>query len=182
MNEKYYGWKIDEAIHKEIFALSGGIPRFIKHICKNIAERGINIENPETFFGDPAIIFELDYLTKMTMKLSKKDLQKLALLNEWGQMKSKLLDIYFKKYKNRVVEQLYPALSDLEARIVTYFYENKDCVVSIEKLGDLFEVSGHEFSLWAIYKLISRVKSKLKDNFEIKNVRKRGYMLKLARI
>ena len=48
----------------------------------------------------------------------------------------------------------------------------------MDNIANLMKMSDDNFSLWAIYKAISRLKPKVKNNFEIKNIKGKGYMLK----
>ena len=154
--------------------MSGGIPRLIKYICKEIIENKGTVL--QTKFDSIPINFQLTLLTKLLIKLSKNQLESLGIL-EKGKIKSKLLKDYFKNYQNEVVSQIFSNLTKQEQKLLTFLLENKDQVVSIDKIADLIQMSEDDFSLWAIYKLISRLKLKVKTNFNIKNLKGQGYML-----
>lgn len=179
INEKFFGWKISPKLYREIFYLSGGIPRFIKHIAKMIFEDEIETSNLDQFILNPSINFELEQISNIISISDKKSLITLGILNETGKIKSGLLEYYFQKKKSNIVNEIYPNLTELEGKVFSCLYENKDKIVTINQIGDFLEMSGYEFSLWAIYKLLSRLKVKIKTNFEIENLKGRGYILHL---
>ncbi|OGM18589.1 hypothetical protein A2686_01700 [Candidatus Woesebacteria bacterium RIFCSPHIGHO2_01_FULL_38_10] len=172
----FYGWHISEKSYEKIFNLSGGIPRLVKYICKEIYESKTPIDNLEKFINSPQISFQLELLTKLLIKLSKENLERLG-LTENGKIKSKILKIYFQNYQNEIVVQIFSNLSKKESKILTFFLENLSTVISIDKIADLIEMADEDFSLWAIYKTISRLKVKVKKHFNIKNFKGQGYLL-----
>ncbi|OGM30151.1 hypothetical protein A2630_02950 [Candidatus Woesebacteria bacterium RIFCSPHIGHO2_01_FULL_44_10] len=180
INSKFYGWRINERNYNKIYALSGGNPRLIKYICKDIDEKQATLDSISKFLANPAIKFQLDYFTKLLLQEKTENLKVLGILDEKPRIKSELLAKYFVDYQSRIVDELYPTLTNLERKIFTYLYENKNRIVSVDKLGDLTEMAGHEFSLWAIYKLISRVKSKIAKLFKIRAIKGQGYLLETA--
>ena len=68
-------------------------------------------------------------------------------------------------------------MGNAEAKVLSFIIENEDKVVSLDKLANLMKMTDANFSLWAIYKMISRLKPKVKNNFQIKNIKGRGYLL-----
>lgn len=174
---KFYGWKVEPGSEDKIFRLSGGVPRLIKHICKNISERGADINNLKLFLSDPGVIFEMDYLVKLLVGGGGERGQILGLVDEKGKIKSELLLEYYKKYQVQLITQLYPGLSRLEEKVLTFLYLNQGLIVGPEKIGDLMLMGENNYSLWAIYKLISRLKPKIRKNFQLKAFKGRGYML-----
>jgi len=174
---KFFAWEIDERLYQKLYKLSGGIPRLIKHIYKEIIENKTKIDSLDKFLKNAAILFQLRYLTELLVTLDNDHLKTLGLINKENKIKSQLLGYYFNSYQSEMVAQLFPNLSFLEAKVFSYLYENKGEIVSIDKIGDLVEMSGSDFSLWAIYKLISRLKPKVKKYFNIGNIKGRGYVL-----
>ena len=76
-----------------------------------------------------------------------------------------------------MISNLYPQLGDTETKILSFFSEKESKIVTLDNLAHLMKMSDDDFSLWAIYKLISRLKVKVKNNFNIKNLKGRGYIL-----
>jgi hypothetical protein len=181
INNEYFGWNTDKSLYQEIYNISGGVARITKHICQEIAENNIDISNHEWFINQPSIYFQLESLIKIVLSNNKSNLKKLRILDDQGKIKSLLLEEYLKKYKSQFVKDIYLNLTPLEGKVLTYLYENKGRIVTTEEIGDFLEMNGHEFSLWAMYKLISRLKIKIKNNFELQNIKGEGYILKLKK-
>lgn len=179
VNEQFFGWKISPSLYKKIFALSGGIPRLTKHVSKEIYEEKTDLENLERLIKNPSIYFQLEYLTKIALSKNKEELKTLGILDKKGHFKSGLLDYYFKNLRVDVAHEIYPNLTKMESKVFSLLYENKNSLVTVDQVGNFLELSGHDFSLWAIYKLISRLKTKVDTNFEIENYKGRGYKLSL---
>lgn len=177
INAKFYGWEINPKFYSQIYQLSGGIPRLVKHLCKEMAEKKITTESLDVFLATPSIFFQLDYFNSLLITLKQKQLQGLGLITVDNRIKSKLLELYFKRYKEVIAQKLYPSLTEQEAKIFSYLYKNSGEVVNLDKMGELLEMNDYDFSLWAIYKIISRLKPKIKENFEIKTLKGKGYLL-----
>jgi biotin operon repressor len=177
INNKFYGWDIKENLLEEIYQFTGGVPRLIKHVEKEIEEKGINFDRPESFFKNPSILYQLKYFVKLLITVESKKLKELRLVDNDGKINSGILRVYFERYISDTIEQLYPNLSSLEQKILTYLLESNGDIVSIDKIGDLMEASGLEYSPWAIYKHISRIKPKISKHYRINNVKGKGYIL-----
>lgn len=176
INDEYYGWNTPKKYHQDIYQLSGGIPRLIKHICKDINEREADMNSYMKFFSNPSIRFQLDYMSKLLINYPEY-LTELQIVNSDAEIRSILLKEYFSAYKSNFVSEIYPELTELELKLFTYLYENEKGLTGLNELGDIFDKAGHEFSPWAIYKHISRLKKKIADKFEIKTFKNRGYKL-----
>lgn len=174
--EDFYGWRIKPESLVKIHKLSGGIPRFTKYICKELVDAKADLNNLENFLNI-SNIFELDYLSKNIIKLKSSDLIKLGVVDKSGKIISQLLNNYFKTYKSKIIQELYPSLNDSESRIFSYLIENEGQILDPDKIADLIKMTDDNFSYWAIYKLISRLKPKIKNNFKIKNLKGKGYFL-----
>lgn len=178
INCDFYGWDVDASLHKMIFELSGGIPRLCKYVAKEIDEDPKKRINIQRILQNPNVQFQLKYLNDLLFRCSKIQLEDLGLLDNTGKIKSSLLRTYFQKYQNTTLVQLFPKLSVLERQLLTLLYEQKELVVSLDKIGDMFEIAGREFSPWAIYKLISRLKPKVSKLFQIESIKGQGYLLR----
>lgn len=174
---EFFGWKVQRKLYPEIYSLSGGIPRLIKHICKLISEEKIKVDNLDKFEEDPAILFQLNYLVNLLVSVESKYLFRLGLTDENGKVKSALLERYLKKYRSLLVTKFFPRLTILESKVVSYLYENEGEILTLDKISELLKMTDDNYSLWAIYKVISRIKPKIKSNFKITNLKGRGYIL-----
>lgn len=179
LNAEFFGWGVSEEKYKTIFELTGGVQRLVKHVCRLMSEKGVEIEEVEKFVEDPSILFQLNLMVKIISTCTANNLLKLGITDGSGRIKASLLAGYWKNYQNVVVGQLFPDLSRLESRVFSMLYENGGKVIPLEKIGDVLELEGSEFSLWAIYKLISRLRPKVEKNFEIKSIKGRGYLLEV---
>jgi len=179
INSNYYGWQTPSSLNEKIYAISGGIPRLIKYIAKDISEKGNIINNLDLFLMNPAINYQVDYCTQLLLQFDKKILHTLGLL-ENNRISSTLLQHYFETYQSTFVKVTFPQLTSLERAILSYLFEKKGEIVSIDHIGDLLELQGQEFSQWAIYKQISRIKPKIAKLFTIENIKGQGYILNQA--
>lgn len=179
INNSYYGWHITPGLFLQIYQLSGGIPRLIKYICKDVAETNGNLNKPNSFLNNPIIRFEIESLTKLVIGFDSELLYKLGLTDENGQLKSQLLKQYIFSYSSEFINRTYPELSQMELKIVSLLFESKNTVVPLEKIEDFFNIGGLATSQWAIYKLVSRINKKLKPNLVITNLKGRGYIIKI---
>jgi hypothetical protein len=180
-NCQYFGWEVEKAFYEEIYRLSGGMPILVRHICRGLAEDHLKIKNVELFKKDPSVLFQLNYITRLLIRLTRDQLLDLGLVDDKGKIRSSLLRDHFHNYQVELASRLHPNLSFREAKVFSYFYENEGRVITIDKIADLMEMSDLDYSLWAVYKLISRIKRKIKNNFEIINIKSQGYILRPKR-
>ena len=176
--KNYYGWKINPSIYREIYRLSGGVPRIIKYLTKELYESRIKLTDKDKLIQIPQIEFQLRFLTNILITLSQNRLQILGLIDEKSHLKSSLLKYYLKNYISEIITRLYPQLGNTETKVLSFFSENEGKIIGMDNIANLMKMSDDNFSLWAIYKVISRLKPKVKNNFEIKNIKGKGYMLK----
>lgn len=177
LTTSFFGWKIPKKYYKKIYELSGGVPRLMKYVCKELAKKNLKIDDVEKFKTNASILFQLDYFVHIMLRVPKDQLITLGLIDKNGKIISKLLEEYLQTYESDIVKRLYPALSHSEAKVLSYLVENEGEIISIDKIGDLMNLSDEKYSLWAIYKLLSRLKPKVKNNFAISNIKGKGYLL-----
>ena len=173
----YYGWKIEPSSYKEIYNLSGGIPRIIKYLTKELYESRIPLANKDKLTLIPQIGFQLRLMTRILITYDQKQIQLMGLIDEKYRLKSGLLKYFLKNFRSDMISNLYPQLGDTETKILSFFSEKESKIVTLDNLAHLMKMSDDDFSLWAIYKVISRLKPKIKNNFQIKNIKGRGYIL-----
>ena len=173
----YYGWNIDTTQYRNIYSLSGGIPRIIKYLTKEFYESRIPLSNKDKLILIPQISFQLKLMTKILISHNEKQLFLLDLTDEGNKIRSSLLKHYIKNYRSEIISNLYPQLGALETKILSFFSENEGKIITLDNLATLMKMTDDNFSLWAIYKLISRLKPKIKNNYKINNIKGRGYIL-----
>lgn len=175
--EDFYGWKISEKLYKKIYLLSGGIPRLIKYITKKINEENTPTDNITQFLSSPQIIFQLEILTNLLFEMEKNTLMYIQLLGSNGKIKSKLLRAYFKNYQAGALNKIFPNLSTTEIKILSYLLSQTGNLLSLDKLADLLKITEDNYSLWALYKMISRLKQKVKGYYKIRAFKSKGYLI-----
>ncbi|MCA9381778.1 helix-turn-helix domain-containing protein [Candidatus Dojkabacteria bacterium] len=178
ISSDYYNWDINPNEYDTLYKLSGGNPRLVKHICINNVEQGIKYSDLETNINDATNNYELAYLAELYVKYDKANLTKLGITDNEGKIKSLLFVEYLKTLNSDFIEKLFPHLSDLEIKVLSILFLNLNQIVRIEKIGDIIYPDPDDYSLWAIYKLISRLKPKVKSQFIIDNVKGKGYIMR----
>ncbi|WKZ25638.1 MAG: hypothetical protein QY322_04655 [bacterium] len=175
--KKYYKWKIPERCYKSIYNLSGGIARIVKYVCKEISDGKSNFDDYSYYINNIQINFELNYLKELIINTDTNKLNIIGLTNKSGLIKSRLLRHYFNKYRHKEVLINFPYLSVNESKILTYLVINKSSI-SVDKISSLMKMTDDNFSLWAIYKIMSRLKNKVASKYTIKTIKNFGYIVK----
>jgi hypothetical protein len=176
-NSPFYGWSLSESQIKAVYALSGGIARLIKYICNEISEHNTPLTNPVRFSKIPAVLFQLQSLYAMLMTETKDDLKQLQILDKKGTIRSLLLRHYFKTQNQNHIKALHHKLNDQEQTVFSYLYNHKNQTIPIETIADLLAMTDESYSLWKIYKLISRLRPKLAPLYELRAKHGKGYYL-----
>ena len=181
----YYNYsrpkKEEEAI---LYQLSGGIARLSKYILRARSLYDLNLNSlnldANTFYlltEYPVMKHYLNLLLKMLYTFNKGDLGKLSLIDKKGNIRPKLLSLYVKKYTHPYVQENFSHLTESEQKILSLFYLRVGKVVSIDKIAQVLNMNDYNFSLFAVYKLISRLRKKIIQKAKIKTLRGRGYIL-----
>lgn len=178
INNTFFNFNVSKKDWSSIYELSAGIPRLIKYIALNISEGKYKVGDAlNNLYYDPSILFQLDYLTKLLLTENTFILKRIGVLDDKGKIKSLLLKDYFIKFVPQHLVESFTSLSDYELKILSFLYLNKNNVITFEKIGDLVSMNEFNYSLWAIYKQISRIKVKVKNKYIIESVRGLGYRL-----
>lgn len=176
-----YGWKVNLNLSGQIYRLSGGNASLIKYIAKAV-----------DFFGEK-IVYDFDQLTTYPpIKIRLEEFQQIllrqpmdvllqmGLILDSGKPFSLLISKYFDNFKIEQLDTIYPGLTNLEKKILSFFIINKNKIINKDRIASWMKMSVDDYSLWAIYKTISRLKIKIKGNFTIFTVNGKGYILKDA--
>lgn len=175
----FFGWPYLPQNDKKVFQLSGGIPRLIKHIYREVNESQIDFENPRDFFFSQSIGFQLNYLADLILKIDTHYLVKFGILDSAKKIKSGLLAMFFSDLQGKIAKDNFPELTRAEAQLFSLFFSNLGEIISIDRIANFLSISDDDFSLWAVYKLVARLKKKIKSKFNLVNLKGRGYLLSL---
>lgn len=179
-NKLHFGFNYVEEDFRKIFELSGGHPGLVKHLGKCVDDWGREVLNKlVVLIGYPSITIKLRELASVIMTQDKVVLNDLGMINKEGEIFSPLLKTYLQSYRAENVDELLPNLTVQETKIFSYFLANKDVFVDKDKIAFLMGLSDENFSLWAVYKAISRLKSRLPKTYQLKVMKNKGYLLRV---
>lgn len=164
-------WGVPKKFEREIHQLSGGIIGLIKHICGYVDKFGS--PDPSEMLYYPPIVRVLDDMKRAVEMLSEVQLKKLGYIKGTGEVRSVLLEQYLRDERGIDSYDLPPTLLE----VFSLLLERKGEVVSIDEIHERVS-EREEFSLWAIYKMVSRLRQTISEEYEIHNVKGEGYILR----
>lgn len=170
IRNKIYGWDIPKHKEKEILKLSGGLMRIVKRIAKYYEANG-NIET-ENLLKYPALEVVLTEIAEMYKNLSAESLRKLGILDKDNNIKSSLLAEYISGIKITPKKEL----TGNSRALFNLLYQNRNQLVTDEMIDDIVR-KGKSGSLWANYKLVDRLRNNIAEDFKIRTVKGKGYVL-----
>ncbi len=136
----------------------------------------------DSFYSTTKIINRNQINTRLKKKTISflKEIGIFSLNSNNNNIYNKLFSIYINKKK-------LTNLTWKERRVLKLFKEKKDDIVSFEDISNIiFRKNEEEYSLFAIYKFMSRLRKKLKENNIddkiIETVRKKGFVLNLKKL
>ncbi len=177
-NNKVYEWNIAQDNIPKIYNLSGGNPRLIKYISKTVFEYGSDLLNDvERIIKTELLSYKLETFVNIIFKLDLEDLKFLGIIDTDNNLFSPILDVAVSNYQIPNVDLIGKNLSKREGQIVSLLYFNKNRVVKREKIDYILQLNDQNYSLWASYKALNRLRKKLNKNFELKTIRDVGYSL-----
>jgi hypothetical protein len=178
INQDYFGYKVPDEATKEVYRLSGGNPALIKHLGKFVSEMGEKaLNNLEFMINYPSLEIKLESVAKVIISEDRTVLEKMGIIDTGGQLFSPLVGYYLKGYEIENQKMLLPELSPREGKIFLFLLANRGTLVTKDRIGFLMNLTDDNFSMWAIYKTISRLKIRLRDKYEIKAVKDKGYVI-----
>jgi hypothetical protein len=178
INRDYFGYGVPDTVVSKIFSLTGGNPALIKHLGKYISEMGdLELNNLDLMLKFTSLEIKLKSLVKVLISEDKWVLEDIGMIGTSGELFSPILKEYLKRYELENQRLFLPQLSPREARILLFLLTNRDRLTTIDKIGFLMNLTEDNFSMWAVYKAISRLKNRVKDRYEIKVVKNRGYLI-----
>jgi len=179
INNKQYNWNIPLRLIQEIHELSGGNPALILYICFYLTEYDTDSLNfIDHMLQYPPLLARVNDIAKVVIKEPLEICRRLQIFNDKGEIFSKLVSHYLKKFDAKGYGFFMKDLSDRERRILAILVENKNTLVEREKIAQLMKLTPDTYSLWAIYKAIQRLKTKIKNFYTVITVKNKGYILK----
>lgn len=164
-------WVVPVGFERKIFELSGGIIGLIKHICGYI-EKFEQIDMDELICYPPVVRVLANLKTAFDI-LDEIHLQQLGYIHKDGKVRGELLSRYLRS-GSRLNNF---GLSSTLEKLLELFLDRKDQLVTLEEVDQYLNFE-NDFSLWGTYKLISRLRSAIKDKYELQNIKGKGYILK----
>jgi len=178
INNSHYGWNIPLSLTKKILFLSGGHPALVKYISNEVDTKGEKILNfKNKLVKSQPINFRLSEITKLITKLTIEEQFQIGILNNNGTLFSDLLVEYLKTNEIEGLDKLFPDLTKLDRKILTLFVRNSEKVINKDQLSIILEQTADSYSEWAIYKAVARVRKKIKDKYNIKTLKGRGWIM-----
>lgn len=177
-NQTHFGFRYRETDFQKIYELSGGNPGLVKHIGKCVDDWGENVlDNPEVLAIYPSVAIKLGELARVIITQKNSILESLEMINSSGKLFSPLLKIYLQKYESENIDKILPELTVQERKIFSYLLANQNRMVDIDKIAFLMGLNDETFSLWAIYKAVSRLKKRINGVYRIETIKGKGYRL-----
>ncbi len=175
LRAKIHGWEIElnsaqiERLHK----LSGGNYRLIKRLG-NLAHAAGGVDRLllSELLETPEIKLVLSELAAVYVTLPEVMLKKLGITGKTGKPLSMLLQNYLERHNIVPKEELSGKL----LKVFNLLYENRGRLVTIDQIENAVR-SPHEATLWAIYKLVNRLKKAVAGRYVITSVSGKGYVL-----
>jgi len=155
---------------KQILTLGGGHIGLTKRLF-NLAIQG----TPQTLeyaLRDPAIKTDLLNLEHQCRTLSLDTCQTIGLLRKDGTSSIPLL----RHFIGSISADFSASLTPFQQELLTLFEQKKGQIVSKNEIHRLMNTDGH-YSLWAVYKVISRFAAAVSHKYRVRNISGKGYIL-----
>jgi CRISPR/Cas system-associated endoribonuclease Cas2 len=180
INNSEYKWNIPLNLTKRILFLSGGNPALVYSICMAIHYEGEKILNhlPKLVKYQP-LNFRLSEIADLFTKLNIEEQIKIGVLNNNGTIFSELLVEYLKNNEIEGLDKIFPDLSKTDRKILTLFIRNLGIIINKDQLCLILGQTADTYSEWAIYKAVARVRDKIKDKYNIKTLKGRGWRMEI---
>ena len=181
INKKLLSLDYSEKTYSKIYELSMGNAAMTKHLGLAVDKFGPEIlKNKKTLIQFPSLRVKIDEIAQVILKEPVETLKKLKIINQQGDIFSPLIKKYFEIYEPVDIERVFPGLTKRERKLLAFFLANKGKVLDKDKLSFLTEMGMGDFSLWAVYKSVSRLRVKIKQHYKIVNIKGIGYQLKMV--
>lgn len=155
---------------ERILSLAGGHIGLLKRLF-NIALQGDTLKM-DTVLNDPAVKTDLLHLEFQLRALSMPTSKKIGLLRNDNTCALPLLKIFIQSHSEDFASTLTPA----QQMLLDLFLSKKGVVISKEEIHRKMNTEGN-YSIWAVYKTVSRLSNAITHKYRIRNVSGKGYML-----
>lgn len=177
-NNNEYNWEIPISYTEKIHKLSGGNPALTKYICMVLYEEGQDlIDHPKTLMQHQPLKSRLQDITRAVLSLRIEQMHKIGLLNDNHNIFSTLVKASLSETKNDPLVGHLTDLSNTEKRILLGLLSNRGRITTKEQISIYQLQNSEEYSEWALYKAIERLRRKVIGVYEIKTVRGKGWMI-----
>lgn len=165
-----HGWPLDEVKPEDMQRLTGGLLRLIKRVGSYYDKN--QCLDLKDLVNQPSIMAILAQLSELYSTLPANVLEKMGLITQDGYAKSEMLRNYLELHS-------FAPRVELKGKMLALFnllYENRNKLVTDEMIDKIVR-RGRTASLWANYKMVSRLKERLNGRYNIRTARGKGYVL-----
>lgn len=155
---------------EKISKLSGGHIGLVKRLFNLAIQQ--QLTTPESALQDPAIKTDLLNLEHQYRTLSKETCMAIGLLRKDGSIAIPLL----RDFLNSISTDFASTLSPLQQKLLELFESKQGQIVSKKEIHQLMSTEG-TYSLWAVYKVVSRFAAAIAHKYRVRNVSGKGYIL-----
>ncbi len=178
INNKLYNWHIPLDLSKKVFELTGGNPRLTKYVCKTLEDNSLEfIDKPSEMVKLDPLAMKLGLYAQYFWELELDHLKMLGMINAENKVFSQLVEIFLSRFSTSEVDNLVTGLSRKEKQVLSILILNKGRLVPRDKIDFLLNLNADNYSLWASYKAMDRLKKKVKEFYRIITVRDQGYRI-----
>lgn len=182
INNEQYKWNTPLSLLKKIYFLSGGNPALVRNICMAVNAYGEKtLQNLKKLIKFESLGFRLAEIAELVTKLTIEEQIEIGLLNSNGTLFSGLLTEYLKESEIGVLDKIFPDLTRKDRKILGVFLQNPGIIIDKDQLSLILDQSVDTYSEWAIYKAIERVREKVKDKYQIKTLKGKGWRLEVKK-
>lgn len=177
-NNDFYKWSVPLELCGKIHELSGGNPRLTKYIGKAVDEMGPEILNDlDDLCKYPLLEVRLSEFANLLFEMDPASVAKLQIVNGNGRLFSPLFERFLLNFEIPHVDDLALGLSKKERRLFSFFYINRGRLVTKDQLEYMLGLVGDNYSLWAGYKAVERLKKKLEHRYLLRVIKGSGYVM-----
>ena len=177
-NNEEFKWKVPLMLSKRIHELSGGHAGLIKYISRAVDENGEEILGQVgRLIKVPDVQASLAESAELFTKLGVDDQVTIGLVNQKREFFTPLLEHFSKANHEFEYKGLCTDLSSVEQRLLNALTQNMGKVITKDQISSLLGWEPKDYSEWAIYKVIHRLRNKLKGRYTIVTIRGKGWKI-----
>jgi hypothetical protein len=178
INREMFGFNYPESCFEKIYELTNGNPALVRYVGKCVDDMGeLVLTNINVMLKYPPLKLKLNNIVEAIIKEPIEILRQVDIINNDNSLFSPLVREYLKIYELENMSNLLPDLRKGERKILSFLVKNRGQIVDKDRIAFLMGLTESNFSLWAIYKTISRLKIKIKGKYELRVIKDKGYIL-----